>query len=165
MDSKQKLLDSLNGIFKEDLMPYEIFIGKNKLIKKINMFNELSDKMKYRYVNSVYILIVVIYRIYKFGFDIKEPVWDEETINHLQMCAKYGSGYAWYDLAQFYKMNKRYEKDVLIALEFALQFECFWALKDLEELYEKYYKEKNMILCHHITIVLNKYYTRLLKKK
>lgn len=164
MTSEQKLLDSLNGVFKETLKPHEVFVGYNRLLNKIDMFKELSEKMKYKYANSMYILTVVIYRIYKYGFNLKEPVWDEETINHLLLCAEYGSGYAWYDLAHIYKINKSREKDVLIALEMALEFGCYWAFKDLEEEYKRYYKEKNIVMCHHILTILNKYYTRLLKK-
>lgn len=164
MTSEQKLLDSLNGVFKETLKPHEIFVGYNQLLDKINMFKELSKKMKHKYANSMYILTVVIYRIYKYGFDLKEPVWDEETINHLLMCAEYGSGYAWYDLAHIYKINESRKNEVIIALELALEFGCYWAFKDLEEEYKKYYKEKNIQVCHHILTILNKYYTRLMKK-
>ena len=160
MTPEQKLLDSLNGIFKETLKPHEVFVGYNRLLDKINMFKDLSEKMKYKYANSMYILTVVIYRIYKYGFNITKPVWDKETFNHLLLCAKYGSGYAWYDLAQIYKLDKIREKEALTALE----FRCYWAFKDLEEEYNRYYKEKNIVMCHYILTILNKYYTRLVKK-
>jgi len=161
INHKTEIIKELNHTFNMKFNPYKLFIGYNELSEKLKYIITLPAEERKQQCNLIYILSVVLYRIYKGGNFVKNPFWDNEIVSNLEIAAELGSKHAWYDLGHFYKLKDEYAGHVIYALEKSLKNGFITAFKDLEILYDYHKKNNNHTYCNYIRHILNKYYTKI----
>lgn len=157
------LAKELNNIFNKNIIsPSSLLIDQELIDENIEIIKNFSQIKQEKFANHMYILIIIKYRLYKVGFLHSKPIWDEETVDNLELCAGYGCKYAWYDLAQFYKVHPTLHSSAIDALEICLKFDINIAYNELVELHNYYKNKKNIKLCNQIKHILNKFMNKIL---
>ena len=146
----ERIADEINYIFNTNVSPEHFNTDIFDVSNQLNAMKKMPKKEQVNIVDAIYVLTIVQYRLFKVGFNTLRPLWDNETIENLEICAGLGCRHAWYDLAQFYKYHPQYEELAIDALEMCLQHKLYVAFEELADLHNKYRDEKNSKLCKYI---------------